>query len=121
QFRPGILAGNTLVVFLAGLILVAVGDQLVISDPAARPDLATVLFLYGGPALFLAGRGVFIRRLLGHRRASDLAGIGALAVLASLSSFLPAFVAAIGAVIPLMGVAVSDAVNRRRRTKQGAC
>ncbi|MHA7224162.1 low temperature requirement protein A [Arthrobacter sp. RHLT1-20] len=121
QFRPGILAGNTLVVLLAGLILVAVGDQLVISDPAARPDLATVLFLYGGPALFLAGRGVFIRRVLGQRRISDLAGIGALAVLASLSSLLPAFVAAIGAVSPLVGVAVSDAVNRRRRTKRGAC
>jgi low temperature requirement protein LtrA len=48
QFRPGILAGNTLLVLLAGLILVAVGDLLVISEPAARPDLATVLFLYGG-------------------------------------------------------------------------
>jgi low temperature requirement protein LtrA len=115
QFRPGILAGNTLVVLLAGLILVAVGDQLVISDPAARPDLATVLLLFGGPALFLAGRGFFIRRVLGHRQPSDLAGIGVLAVLASVSFLLPAFVAAMCAVLPLIGVAVSDAVNRRRR------
>jgi low temperature requirement protein LtrA len=120
QFRPGILAGNALLVLLAGLILVAVGDQLVISDPAARPDLATVLFLYGGPALFLASRGFFIHRVLGHRVVSDLAGIGALAVLASLSPFLPAFVAAMGAALPLLGVAVSDGVNRPRRTKQGA-
>jgi low temperature requirement protein LtrA len=94
--------------------LVAVGDLLVISEPTARPDLATVLFLYGGPALFLAARGVFIRRVLSHRRHSDLAGIGALAVLAGLSSPLPAFVAAVGAVLPLMGVAVADAANRRR-------
>lgn len=119
QFRPGILAGNTLVVLLAGLILVAVGDQLVITGPAARPDLATVLFLYGGPALFLASRGVFIRRVLGRRQPSDLAGIGALAVMANLSFLLPAFVAAMGAVLPLIGVAVSDALNRRRRTNQG--
>jgi low temperature requirement protein LtrA len=118
QFRPGILAGNTLVVLLAGLILVAVGDQLVITDPTARPDLATVLFLFGGPALFLAGRGFFIRRVLGHRQPSDLAGIGALAVLANLSLLLPAFVAAIGAVLPLIGVAFSDAVNRRRRAQR---
>jgi low temperature requirement protein LtrA len=116
QFRPGILAGNTLLVLLAGLILVAVGDLLVISEPAARPDLATVLFLYGGPALFLAARGVFIRRVLGHRRPPDLGGIVALTVLANLSFFLPAFVAAMGAVLPLVGVAASDAVNRRRRT-----
>ena len=109
QFRPGILAGNTLVVLLAGLILVAVGGQLVITNPATRPDVATVLFLYGGPALFLAGRGFFIRRVLGHRRPSDLVGIGALAVLATVSSLLPAFVAAMGAVLPLVGVAVSDA------------
>jgi low temperature requirement protein LtrA len=120
KFRPGILAGNTLLVLLAGLILVAVGDQLVITDPAARPDLATVLFLYGGPALFLAARGLFIRRVLGRRQPSELAGIGALAVLANLSFPLPAFVAAMGAVLPLMGVAVSDALNGRRRTQQGA-
>jgi low temperature requirement protein LtrA len=114
KFRPGILAGNTLLVLLAGLILVAVGDQLVISGPAERPDLATVLFLFGGPALFLAGRGVFIRRVLGQRQPSDLAGIAALAVLATLSSLLPAFLAAVGAVLPLIGVAVSDTVHRRR-------
>ena len=119
QFRPGILAGNTLVILLAGLILVAVGDQLVISDPAARPDLATVLLLFGGPALFLAGRGLFIRQVLGQRQPSDLAGVGALVVLASLGFLLPAFVAAMGAVLPLIGVAVYDAVYRRR-TQQGA-
>lgn len=119
QFRPGILAGNALLVLLAGLILVAAGDLLVISEPAARPDLATVLFLYGGPAFFLAARGVFIRRVLGRRQPSELAGIAALAVLASLSWLLPAFVASMGAVIPLIGVAVSDAVNRRR-ARQGA-
>ena len=115
QFRPGILAGNTLLVLLAGLILVAVGDLLVISDPAARPDVPIILFLYGGPALFLAARGVFIRRVLGHRRPPDLGGIVALAVLANLSFLLPAFVAAVGAVLPLVGVAVSDAAQRRRR------
>ncbi|VXC49485.1 Low temperature requirement protein A [Arthrobacter sp. 9AX] len=119
QFRPGILAGNSLLVLLAGLILVAVGDQLVISEPAAHPGFSTILFLYGGPALFLAARGVFIRRVLDHRRPPDFAGIGALAVLASLSALLPAFVAAMGAVLPLIGVAVTDAANRRRRTKQG--
>jgi low temperature requirement protein LtrA len=118
HFRPGILAGNSLAVLLAGLILVAVGDRLVISDPTARPDLETVLFVYGGPVLFLAARGVFIRQVLSHRRASDLAGIGALAVLATLSPLLPSSVAAMGAVIPLIGVAVSDAV-KRHRTKPG--
>jgi low temperature requirement protein LtrA len=119
HFRPGILAGNALVVLLAGLILVAVGDRLVILNPTARLDLETVLFLYGGPVLFLAGRGVFVRHVLGYRRAYDLAGIGALAVLAGLSFLLPAFVAAMGAAIPLIGVAVADAANRRR-AKSGA-
>ncbi|MFJ4284347.1 low temperature requirement protein A [Paenarthrobacter nicotinovorans] len=119
QFRPGILAGNTLLILLAGLILVAVGDQLVISDPVARPDLSTVLLLFGGPALFLAGRGFFIRKVLGLRLPPDLAGIAALTVLASLSFLVPAFVAAAGAVLPLIGVAVSDTLNRRR-TRQRA-
>lgn len=116
QFRPGILAGNALVILLAGLVLVAVGDQLVISDPAARPDLATILLLFGGPVLFLISRGVFVRRALGRSQLPELVGIVALAVLASLSFLLPAFIAAFGAVLPLIGVAVSDAANRRRRT-----
>jgi low temperature requirement protein LtrA len=120
QFRPGILAGNTLVVLLAGLILVAVGDQLVITDPAAHSNLPTVLLLFGGPALFLAGRGLFIRQVLGTRRPSDLVGIGALVVLAGLSFLFPVFLAAFAAVLPLIGVAVSDSVNRRRRRQQGA-
>ncbi|MEX5257998.1 low temperature requirement protein A [Kocuria arenosa] len=120
QFRPGILAGNALVMLLAGLILVAVGDQLVINDPVARPELPAVLILFGGPVLFLASRGVFIRRELGLRQLSDLAGIGALVVLASLSFLLPAFVAAMGAALPLIGVAFFDSVNRGRRMKQWA-
>ncbi|MFF1830740.1 low temperature requirement protein A [Paenarthrobacter sp. NPDC058040] len=120
QFRPGILAGNTLVVLLAGLILVAVGDQLVISAPAARPDASTILLLFSGPGLFLAGRGFFIRQVLGLRHPSDLIGIGALLVFAGVSLLLPAFVAAMGAVLPLIGVAVSDTVNRRRRTQEAA-
>lgn len=120
QFRPGILAGNTLVVLLAGLILVAVGDQLVISEPTARPDASTVLLLFSGPALFLAGRGFFIRQVLGLRHPSGLIGIGGLLVFASVSLFLPAFVAAMGSVLPLIGVALSDTVNRRRRTQAGA-
>lgn len=116
QFRPGILAGNALAILLAGLVLVAVGDELVISDPTARADLATILLLFGGPVLFLTSRGVFVRRALGRRQLPELAGIGALAVMAGLSFLLPAFIAAIGAVLPLIGVAVSDAANRRQRT-----
>jgi low temperature requirement protein LtrA len=119
QFRPGILAGNTLVILLAGLILVAVGDQLVISDPASHADLSTVLLLFSGPALFLAGRGFFIRQVLGRGHPSGFVGIGALVVLASFSLLLPTFVAALAAVLPLIGVAVSDTVNRRR-TQQAA-
>lgn len=33
HFRPGVVAGNTFMVLLAALILVAVGDELVISHP----------------------------------------------------------------------------------------
>ncbi|MDP9933952.1 low temperature requirement protein LtrA [Paenarthrobacter nicotinovorans] len=118
QFRPGILAGNTLVMLLAGLILVAAGDQVVITDPATHPDLGTVLLLFGGPALFLAGRGIFIRKALGLRQPTDLIGIGALVAVAALSPFLPAYIAALGAALPLVGVAVFDTVNRRRTQQQ---
>ncbi|MNY78160.1 hypothetical protein D3C86_2183070 [compost metagenome] len=56
--------------------------------------------------------------MLGLRHPTDLIGIGTLAVLAGLSLLLPAFVAAMGALLPLIGVAVADTVIRRRRFKQ---
>jgi low temperature requirement protein LtrA len=114
HFRPGVVAGNTLMVLLAALILVAVGDELVISHPLEHPDVATVLFLYGGPALFLAGQAVFIHRVLGRVPGSRLAGVGALVLLAGVSFLVPAFVAGVGAALPLIGVAVTDALVRRQ-------
>jgi low temperature requirement protein LtrA len=119
HFRPGVLAGNTLMVLLAALILVAVGDELVISHPLEHPDTATVLFLYGGPALFLAGQAVFIQRVLGRMPVSRLVGVGALVLLTWASSFVPAFVAAIGAALPLVGVAISDTLVRRHSEEPG--
>jgi low temperature requirement protein LtrA len=40
---------------VAGIIVTAVGDELIISHPTGPTDMVTALVILGGPALFLAG------------------------------------------------------------------
>lgn len=44
---------------VAGIIVTAVGDELVITHPSGHADLATVATILGGPALFLFGHALF--------------------------------------------------------------
>jgi low temperature requirement protein LtrA len=47
------------VLLVAGIIVIAVGDELVLHHPEGHMEPATVLVLIGGPALFLAGAALF--------------------------------------------------------------
>ena len=120
--RVAILTVYSHVAMIAGIITIAVGDELVIQHPSGRTSLARVAVILGGPALFLAGRGVFEYAVFG--RLSRPRVIGALALLAitpAMALVPPLAVATTAAIIlacvvafVLAGVAVSDAVRTRR-------
>src|ERR1700736_947094 len=66
---------------VAGIILAAVADQLVLTHPADHSDPKTVLSAIGGPLLFLVGTILFKHTIRGWLQLSHGAGIIALAVL----------------------------------------
>ena len=73
---------------VAGIILSAVADELVLTHPADHSDLKTVLSAIGGPLLFLIGTILFKHTIRGFLQLSHGVGIVALAILAWFASWL---------------------------------
>jgi low temperature requirement protein LtrA len=67
---------------VAGIIVTAVGDELVIAHPFGHASLDTLATVLGGPALFLAGHLLFKRAVFGVWSLSRLAAIASLGVIA---------------------------------------
>jgi low temperature requirement protein LtrA len=67
---------------VAGIILSAVADELVLQHPGGHSDLRTVLSAIGGPLLFLVGTVLFKHTIRGWLQLSHGAGIVGLGVLA---------------------------------------
>jgi low temperature requirement protein LtrA len=67
---------------VAGIIVAAVADELVLKHPGGHSDLKTVLSAIGGPLLFLVGTILFKQAIRGWLQPSHGAGIVALGILA---------------------------------------
>jgi low temperature requirement protein LtrA len=67
---------------VAGIILSAVADELVLKHPADHSDLKTVLSAIGGPLLFLIGTILFKHTIRGWLQLSHIGGIVTLGALA---------------------------------------
>ncbi|MFN8617903.1 MAG: low temperature requirement protein A [Dehalococcoidia bacterium] len=66
---------------VAGIIVAAVGDEIVLAHPRGGADLSTALAIVGGPALFLVGYSLFKRAVLGRFFAVHLVALAALIAL----------------------------------------
>jgi low temperature requirement protein LtrA len=66
---------------VAGIILSAVANELVLTHPAEHSDLRTIVSAIGGPLLFLLGTTLFKHSIRGWLQPSHGAGIVALAIL----------------------------------------
>lgn len=66
---------------VAGIIVAAVGDELVLAHPAGHMDAKTAAVLLGGPALYLIGNLMFKRLSARYFPLSHLVGLGLLALL----------------------------------------
>ena len=66
---------------VAGIILSAVADELVLNHPSGHSDIRTILSATGGPLLFLLGTVLFKQTFRGFLQLSHGAGIIALGVL----------------------------------------
>jgi low temperature requirement protein LtrA len=81
--NPGALARTAYsyahIPVVAGIILAAVGNEMVLAHPAGGTDPTTALIVAGGPALFLAGTIWFCWSVGGQPAISHIAGLVALA------------------------------------------
>jgi low temperature requirement protein LtrA len=85
---------------VAGIVVVAVADEIVIKHPIGHTDTATALVTVGGPMLFLAGCLLFKWATAGWPPLSHLVGIAVLAVsFISASSIAPLALAALASTI----------------------
>jgi len=96
---------------VAGIILSAVANELVLTHPAEHSDHRTVLCAIGGPLLFLIGTILFKHTIRGWLQLSHGAGIIALAILAWFASdFSPLMLSMLTSAI-MIAVAVWESVS----------
>jgi low temperature requirement protein LtrA len=88
------------ILLVAGIIVVAVGDELVLKHPDGLADAKTATVLIAGPALFLLGNLLFKRVTAGWPPLSHMGGLAMLALLAPIGVLLS----------PLMLFALATAV-----------
>jgi low temperature requirement protein LtrA len=102
-------------VLVAGIILSAVGDELVIAHPTDELPPAQVIAVVAGPALYLLAQSGLRLRMGGRLSASRLAGALACVAIGVLGSGLPALGLAVLLLAVLIAVALADRVAAARR------
>jgi low temperature requirement protein LtrA len=98
---------------VAGIILSAVADELVLTHPAEHSDLKTVLSAIGGPLLFLIGTILFKHTIRGFLQLSHVAGIVALAGLAWFAGALSPLMLSLATTAIMIIVAAWESVSLR--------
>jgi low temperature requirement protein LtrA len=105
---------------VAGIIVAAVADELVLAHPSGHIDDKTIAAILGGPALYLFGNLLFKRTVYGLFPLSHIAGLLLLAALFPVAhSFSPILLAA-AATLALVVVAIWETRSLRPRPQAGA-
>ncbi|MEG3632416.1 low temperature requirement protein A [Micromonospora palythoicola] len=112
--RVAILTIYSHVIMVAGIITMAVGDELVIAHPLGHAEPAWTTVILGGPALFLVGRAAFEYAVFGRVSAPRVTGALALAAVTPATRSAPPIAVAGIAALVLAGVAVADTLRARR-------
>lgn len=105
----GGIIGAAHVLMALGITATAAGSELVLAHSGGRSHPASVAIILGGPALFLVGRSRLEQVVFNRLAVRRLVGIAALILLVPLLLPGPPLLAAIAAVVVLLGVAIADA------------
>ena len=107
------------VVLIAGIIVWAVGDELVIAHPTEVLPAVEVVVLVAGPAIYLLGHVLFRLRMAGTLSWKRLAGALACVAVGGLGSVAPGLALSALLVAVLVGVIVAERVAEARRRGRG--
>jgi low temperature requirement protein LtrA len=99
-------------VMVAGIIVVAAADEVVLSDPRARVTAAAAWLLLGGYALYLAGHAAFKAVVWRTVSWTRIAAVTVLALLGLLAPHVAMLTLAICAAAVIVAVAVADYLTR---------
>jgi low temperature requirement protein LtrA len=103
---------------VAGIILSAVVDELVLKHPSGHSDLRTVVSAIGGPLLFLVGTILFKLTIRGFLQLSHGVGIVALAALSWFAAELSPLTLSLLTAAILIMVAVWESVSLGSRSEE---
>jgi low temperature requirement protein LtrA len=107
------------VVMVAGVIVAAVGDELVIAHPTEMLHGPEVAAVAAGPAIYLLAHTLFRLRLTGTISVRRLTGAIACVVVGLFGTLLPALVLALALVLVLVAVIASEQIAGARRRARG--
>lgn len=105
---------------VAGIVVTAVGDEMVLMHPAGHMEAAAVWVLLGGPALFLTGTALAIYAVWGDWPRSRIVGLAALIALAALAPMLTPLLLTAASTAVLMAVGVWETRYPVSRARAGA-
>jgi low temperature requirement protein LtrA len=98
---------------VAGIILVAVGDEFVLAHPGGHTDVKVAIAVIGGPGFYLLGNLLFKKVTASRYPLSHMVGLGLLAVLTPFPGVLPPLAFSLTATAILVLVAAWEALSLR--------
>ena len=104
------------IVIIAGILLSAVGDEIVIAHPTDELSAAELAVVVGGPAVYLLAQAAVRLRVTGRISLRRIGGAVACFAIAPIAAFAPALSVAGALLAVLIGVIVADQVVAARRT-----
>ncbi len=104
---------------VAGVIMVAVGDDRLVRDAGSPLSTAGLIMLVGGPAVYLAGENLFRLRMIGSVGRKRVVAVVALGAAGILAGGLPAL--AVGGIVAglLTALALWESVSSWRMPSRG--
>ncbi len=102
------------VLIIAGIVVCAVADEIVISHPDGHVGPREALVIFGGPVLYLVGNICFKRASAQHLPLSHLIGLGLLALIAPLYAACSPLILGIATTVVLMLVATWETISLRK-------
>jgi low temperature requirement protein LtrA len=107
------------VVMVAGIIVAAVGDELVIAHPTDTLPTHEALAVVAGPAIYLLSLVLFRLRMAGTLSRKRLAGAAACLLVGVLGGVAPALVLALLVLAILIAVITAELITGHRRRLRG--
>jgi low temperature requirement protein LtrA len=107
------------VVLVGGIIVAAVGDELVIAHPNEELPAAELVAVAAGPTIYLLGLVLFRLRMAGSLSGKRLAGAVACIAAGALGAVAPALVVAALIIATYVAVIAAEIVTGRRRRARG--